>query len=105
SYHTNGKATLADWQATGAGTYDINSVSVRAYFLSTDNGLLYPNTVALNGAATPLASVSTDFAGMIRDFTTPDIGALEFTPVLEDAGITELVSPQAVCPGLVDIVV
>jgi PKD repeat protein len=67
-------ADLLAWQTTTA--LDANSVSVDPqYFSATDLRTCAP---ALDGAGTPLASVTTDIDGNLRDAATPDIGATEF---------------------------
>ncbi len=74
--------TLGDWQtATGQ---DAASISGDPLFVS-DTDLHLTAASAAIGGATPLAAVTTDFDGGIRDATAPDMGADEFgviAPVL-----------------------
>lgn len=94
-YHTANRNTLADWQlATGQ---DANSVSVMPVFVSpTDLHLQIGSNSSLNGAATPIGSVTTDIDDNARDAVNPDMGADEFSPPPgADVGITALVSPAA----------
>lgn len=71
------RANLAAWQAaTGA---DANSVSVIPQFTSATNLHLLGSST-LNALATPIAGFITDIDADIRNATTPDIGADEFTP-------------------------
>ncbi len=65
---------------------------------------LFPLSATLDGNATPV-SVTTDFTGATRNATTPDIGAFEYTPPQDDAGVTALIQPVAVCPDTNTIVV
>ena len=56
---------------------EANSISNDPNFFS--NSDLHVNTTSLDGKATPLAEVSDDIDGDIRDAAAPDIGADEFT--------------------------
>lgn len=90
--------TIADWQALYPG--DV---------LNTDGGYLAPNnlhsnSLALDGGATPVPEVTTDFDGEVRDLVTPDVGCDEFVLANDDAGITALPGINALCPGVSDIV-
>ena len=68
--------TLADWQATGK---DLNSVTEMPNFV--DPYLHIDETIPTNidSGATPIAGIDTDFDGELRNVSTPDIGADEFT--------------------------
>jgi len=67
--------TLEDWQNFG---FDVHSIVAEAqYFSITD--LHINNSLLLNGTGTPLAEVTYDIDGDLRDLTNPDIGADEFT--------------------------
>ena len=66
--------TLADWQATGK---DINSVTEMPHFALTDLHLNWLYSTMLDGHATPIAGITTDFDGEPRNALTPDIGADE----------------------------
>ncbi len=90
---------LAQLQAMGS---DSNSVSVLPVFTAFDD--LHTFSPNLNNIGTPVAEVTTDIDGELRDASTPDIGADEFTPANDDAGITGFVGLDAVCPGVVDVV-
>ncbi len=68
--------TLADWQATGK---DLNSISEMPYFISSSDlhiDKTFPTN--LERGATPIAGITNDFDGDLRNTTTPDIGADEF---------------------------
>jgi hypothetical protein len=65
-------------------------VSVTDLHVSTTS----PSGLALNGAGTPIAGITTDFDNETRNATTPDIGADEFLTNLDVAAVA-LVSPVA----------
>lgn len=74
------RANLAAWQSgTGA---DGSSVSVDPVFISSSNLHLKTTSPSstLNGQGLPVAGIPLDIDGDIRNLTTPDIGADEFTP-------------------------
>ena len=98
-----GHATLADWQ--GATGQDANSLNVQPNFLSSTDLHLDPSTnPLLDGAATSIVGITTDFDGDARNASTPDIGADEFvssgpcagTP---NPGATQSTASQ-VCSGV-----
>jgi hypothetical protein len=76
-YQLGHRANLAQWRAASGGK-DANSISVNPFFNSPTD--LHVNQLLLNGKATPLAQVTHDIDGDLRDATSPDIGADEFTP-------------------------
>ncbi len=90
-------ATLADWQL--ASNKDQNSQSVDPLCMAPAIGELTPGAVAINDAGVSLVLVPDDFFGIIRG-SSPDIGAIEFAPVTEDAGLTSIDSPLMFCPGV-----
>jgi hypothetical protein len=95
-YAGTNQSNLAAWQA--ATGLDSNSVSVNPMFLS--NNFLQPGAPALDNLGFPLIQVSDDIFGNTRSFTTPDIGAVEFTPPQDDAGIISIDSPGSpIGPG------
>jgi hypothetical protein len=67
-------ATLANWQA--ASTRDSNSISLDPMFLSV--AMPQPTNFATDNAATPIAWITTDVTGLMRNAVTPDVGAYEF---------------------------
>ncbi len=97
-YYSSAKATLADWKAANTNAYDQNSVSADPEFLKLTANNFVPNNSALNNIATPIAAVTTDFAGATRS-GTPDIGAFEFTPTQNDAEVITIVGPNNICVG------
>ncbi len=82
-------ATFTDWQNTSA--HDGNSIFADALFENDTN--LHVNATSLNKKAFLLSYISQDIDGDVRDATNPDIGADEFTPVGDDAGILSLQGP------------
>lgn len=98
---TTDYATLADWQK--ASSMDANSVSVNPLFVSstdyhTYNPALYAKGVAISG-------ITTDIEGRTRK-STPNIGALEFNRLANDAGISAITAPgTSICPGSNNVVV
>ena len=70
---------LLSWQNLG---YDNNSVSVDPQYYNTPNDLHVCN-LNLNGKGLKLPFLQTDIDTDVKDPTSPDIGADEFTPVAE----------------------
>lgn len=66
--------TLASWQATGK---DLHSYNEMPHFASTDLHLNWGYATMIDGHATPIAGITTDFDGEPRNALTPDIGADE----------------------------
>ncbi|MFZ4401684.1 MAG: BNR-repeat neuraminidase N-terminal domain-containing protein [Bacteroidales bacterium] len=89
-------ATFAAWKA-GTGL-DVNSISVNPMYLSV-NDLHVSQFSLLNSNGTSLSSVTTDMDGNLRNATTPDIGADEFDPIPDDAGIVEIPTITGLCPN------
>ncbi|TAH42336.1 MAG: T9SS type A sorting domain-containing protein [Bacteroidetes bacterium] len=79
-------ATFSDWKTSSG--LDQNSVSADPnYFSATD---LHATSSIINNAGTPIAAVTTDIDGDLRNLTTPDIGADEFTPLTTDVTVLGL---------------
>lgn len=94
-YYSAAQATMMSWRT--ATSKDANSVSILPLFLGTND--LHILTPSLMGLGTPLAYVTNDIDGDIRDLVSPDIGADEFTPQLYDASIIKFDEPLAICPA------
>lgn len=97
NYYTNGSSlaflitgqpNLADFKV--ASGKDNNSMSVFTAFASNID--LHTQSPYLNASAKPLSFIDTDIDGEVRS-TTPDIGADEFVPPLNDAGLVQFKSP------------
>jgi parallel beta-helix repeat protein len=94
--HFNGinYTDLEGWQASN---FDAHSISLDPMYAS---GSAYSVTnAALNGAAMPLDSVTTDIEGMPRDPIAPDIGCDEFEPFSDDVGILSINYPTEPFPS------
>jgi hypothetical protein len=70
---------------------DTNSIIANPMIFSLYDGHSY--SPLLNGAAKPLASVTTDFDGQPRNATTPDIGADEFDISNIDLSLVKIINP------------
>lgn len=103
AYYTNGtilaywganKNTLADLQS--ASSKDTYSVTKNPVFASSSD--LHLNDAVLNGAAMVLTEITDDIDGDVRT-STPDIGADEFTPITDDAGVVAFSGISGACPN------
>lgn len=77
AYNGN-RLTLTDWQ--NASGKDANSLSMDPVFKDPANGDFTPGIVPLDNKGTPIPGITTDINNATRNTTTPDIGAIEFTP-------------------------
>jgi hypothetical protein len=71
--------SLADWQSWG---HDAHSVSEVPLFRPPDLHIDTTFASGLDGRGTPLTGIITDFDGVMRNESTPDIGADEFDIVV-----------------------
>lgn len=78
-YDTNdGDETIDDYKVR-CGTYEQNSISEDAPFVSTsDLHILTTAVTYIDGGAQVIGSITTDYDGDARDATIPDIGADEY---------------------------
>ncbi len=76
----SGSTTLAAWQ--GATAQDANSISVAPVFTSSTDLHLTAANCGIDGRGVPIAGITTDFDGAVRDTGAPDMGADEFTATL-----------------------
>ncbi len=91
AYWYGNRATLAALRtANGKDAYSLDSDPM---FLSATD--LHVGSIDLNNKAFPLSDVTDDIDGETRSTTTPDIGADEFTPPANDAGITNVDGPAS----------
>ncbi|MEX0968201.1 MAG: PKD domain-containing protein [Bacteroidia bacterium] len=75
-----------------------SSMAVDPLFISGTD--LHVRNSALKEAGVPIAGVTTDIDGNLRNTTNPDIGADEFELVADDAGITAILDPgNGICEG------
>ncbi|MCB9257285.1 MAG: right-handed parallel beta-helix repeat-containing protein [Chitinophagales bacterium] len=84
--------TFADWQ-TGDPTQNVNSLGGDPSFVGPSD--LHLVGVLADGAATPIASITMDIDGDVRNAATPDIGADEYTPPSCSPPTALLVTPRA----------
>ena len=89
AYYNGNRSDLNAW--TSYSGFDSNSLSIDPQF--TSNSDLHMRNLNLNGKATPRSEVTTDIDGESRDATSPDIGADEFIPPANDAGIIAFDAP------------
>ncbi|MBI1221166.1 MAG: PKD domain-containing protein [Bacteroidetes bacterium] len=88
-------STFSAWKS--ATSKDSNSVSIDpGYTGSLD---LHVSNIGINGKASTYSSVTDDIDGDTRDSVSPDIGADEFFPAANDAGISSIDSPIVFCAG------
>ncbi|RYZ54727.1 MAG: hypothetical protein EOP49_04470, partial [Sphingobacteriales bacterium] len=67
----------ANWQASTS--LDANSISIAPMFAGAVAGNLTPTNAMMDNLGTPVG-VTNDIDNAVRSTTTPDIGAVEFTP-------------------------
>lgn len=79
-YNGGDQATLADWQA--ATGYDANSIDTDPLFHSTYD--LHVCNDAVKALGTPIAAITMDMDGQMRDAVAPDMGADEFSALSTD---------------------
>lgn len=79
-YSGSDQATLADWQAVSG--YDANGIDVDPLFHSTYD--LHVCNDSVKGLGMPIASVTMDIDGQMRDAAAPDMGADEFSALSTD---------------------
>ena len=74
-YWAANQTTLANWQTTTG--QDLTSLDLNPLF--SDAMSISPQSYKVDNMGTFLSSVTHDLNGVLRNATTPDIGALEFT--------------------------
>lgn len=72
---------------------DSNSISLDPVFVSVSDLHLF--SVGLDGKATPIAGITTDIDGDIRNASTPDIGADEYNVFPKNISVVAFVRPAA----------
>ena len=90
-----GYNSLSAW--TSATGKDANSLNVDPGYVSNTD--LHVSNIAIDRKAIPYFRVLDDIDGDTRDVVYPDIGADEFFPIANDAGISSLDSPFVFCAG------
>ena len=86
-FNNTNYTTLASWQ-TGT-SQDAQSVSLPISYVSS-NDLHIDNQLNFDNLGTPIAGITTDIDGEIRDQTSPDIGADEYTYIPPNAVFNDL---------------
>lgn len=77
----SGDQTFEGWKAASAGdSYSLSGVAITYVDSASDLHLVTTANSAVDGKGTPIAMVTNDHDSQIRNATTPDIGADEFTP-------------------------
>ena len=71
--------TLASWQALGK---DLNSITEMPHFAAPDLHINSSIATNIESHATPIAGITTDIDGNLRNTTKPDIGADEFNGLI-----------------------
>lgn len=87
------QADLMSWQT--ASGQDANSLSTNPFYISDTD--LHSEQPQLDGAGIAISGITTDIDGEMRDISTPDIGADEFSLILDDVGVGALVTPFDAC--------
>jgi hypothetical protein len=84
-------ATLALWQ--GATSRDLNSIEGDPLFVNATDLHIDTRYYLVDSAGTPIAGITDDIDGDLRDATYPDIGADEYTrtPLEHDYGVNNWV--------------
>ncbi|RLD22365.1 MAG: hypothetical protein DRI69_01415 [Bacteroidetes bacterium] len=81
-------ADLPEWQDSTA--FDLNSLDTDPMFVSDTN--LHTSAVLLDEAGTPIAGVTIDIDGDVRDGLVPDIGADEFVMICDTCWLGGIVA-------------
>jgi hypothetical protein len=80
---------MQSWRIVTGGS--LHSIYANPNFITKNTPLTY--NPLLNNAGTSIGLITTDLLGNNRG-PSPDIGAIEFSPLLYDVGITELITPS-----------
>lgn len=96
SYSNTLCASMSDWVLASSGQDGI-SRSILPLFQTQNE--IFPADTLLNDDANPLSFVADDLFGQLRSSTRPDIGAVEFSTSLYDAGVYEINSQSLQCDG------
>ena len=92
-YWNGNRSTLANWQA-GSG-FDANSFDVDPEFTSSSD--LHISQQLISEKGTPVDGLPEDIDGDFRNPLTPDIGADEFTSLVNNIGVIEILTPITGC--------
>ena len=86
---------ISSYTAWITATAAVGCDTIDPYFASSTD--LHVANNLLNGRAIPIAGITTDIDGDIRNVTTPDFGADEFIPSPWDIASLEVLSPIGSC--------
>lgn len=102
-YSSTSYDALSTWQTANTNAYDQNSLAVNPRYTDLSTGNLEPTSAAMNDQGF-FVGLLDDHYGNVRSTTTPDMGAIEYTPAPDDAGAIAFVSPvMPLSPGLTDV--
>jgi hypothetical protein len=93
AYYGSAYTTLSAWQ-TANSAINANSVNSQVTYMGADDLHL---VTGANNLGTPITGITTDIDGDTRSTTTPDIGADEYTPISDDARISEIIGAAGGC--------
>jgi hypothetical protein len=88
AYLGGNRSTLAELKSYG--NKDLNSVSIDPVFYSKSN--LHSSSILMSNKGTYIPDVLKDIDGQIRSVTTPDMGADEYTPPMNNLTLIEISS-------------
>jgi len=89
-YWSGNRSDINDWKS--ASNMDTHSLDLQPGFLGGTD--LHVSSGGINNRGIPIAGINTDIDGDIRNTTTPDLGADEFTPPANDIGVVGFASPK-----------
>ena len=92
-YWMGNRTSFANWQS-GSGL-DTNSFNLDPEFNSDTD--LHINQQLLSSKGTPVDGLPEDIDGDFRNPVAPDIGADEFTSLVDNVGVVEILSPATGC--------
>ena len=92
-YWNGNRSSLGNWQA-GSGL-DANSFDVDPEFISSSD--LHISQQLISEKGTPVDGLPEDIDGDFRNPLTPDIGADEFTSLVNNIGVIEILTPITGC--------
>ncbi len=94
-------SSLSAWKTLSG--KDANSISMNPQYVSSTD--LHIGNYAMDDLGSPIAGITTDIDGSLRNPTTPDIGADEFSVDI-DAELTAVSSPASqICGGTQNVAV
>jgi len=96
------RSTLADFRAVSLG---LNDIDVDPLFANAIGGDFTPLNSLLDASGLSLPIVTEDFFGTARNTSAMDIGAIDFSPPLVDAGILSIDMPTSFCSGSIPVAI